>query len=269
VYYCVADFTQLSPHVEQLQRIEKEIIALCDVVFTNCSQLASDFSRWNQNVHIFPFGVNLDAFPLEVDTSNDVASRNGHHQGVVQASVTMLKSLPKPLIGYVGGMHRHVDYKLLAEMALAKPEWSWVCVGTLQTPVNELIDLPNVHLLGQQPHAELIHFIRQFDVCIVPYMNSPYTGTVVPTKINEYLAVGKPVVSTDLPTVCEFNREHQILLTAAAYPKDFLHAIEQSLALPRDSAIIARRRQIAELGDWQARLQTMSNLIESQLEKTK
>jgi hypothetical protein len=55
-------------------------------------------------------------------------------------------------------------------------------VGPIQTSVGELADLPNVHLLGQQPHETLARYIQQFDVCMVPYVNSHYTATVVPTK---------------------------------------------------------------------------------------
>lgn len=273
VYYCVADFTQLTPHVRQLEESEREIVAESDVVFTNCAELATKFSKWNPNVHVFPFGVNLDAFPLEASDANATvnhadktrrpAAGNGHEATLAASSgLARLRELPKPIIGYVGGLHRHVDFELLREMALARPRWSWVCVGARQTPVDGVAELPNVFLAGQQPHQELVEYIRLFDVCIVPYVNSVYTTTVVPTKINEYLAVGKPVVSTDLPTVCEFNEEHRVLITAAAESAPFLRGIEAALDLPNDPQTIARRREVAALGDWQARLEAMSELVE-------
>jgi glycosyltransferase involved in cell wall biosynthesis len=263
-YYCVADFTQLTPHADRLRESERETIELSDVVFTNCSELANNFARWNSNVHVFPFGVNLDAFPLEEPgTARDAARRNGQ-QPLPRTGAAALASLPKPVIGYVGGLHRHVDFALLKEMALARPAWSWVLVGSLQTEVGELAALPNVHLLGQKPHGELAAYMRHFDVCIVPYVNSIYTTTVVPTKINEYLALGKPVVSTDLPTVCEFNQEHDVLLTASTEPDDFLRAIEQALHLPKDAGTIRRRRRVASLGDWQARFESMCALVEAE-----
>lgn len=272
-YYCVADFSQLTPHVEELMRSEQETVSRSDVVFTNCSELAESFSRWNPNVHVFPFGVNLDAFPPEdvVAADRALAAGNGHKAGqgisreaggARESVPESLANLPRPIIGYVGGMHRHVDFGLIAEMARARPDWSWVCVGALQAEVGELAALPNVHLLGQQPHGELVRYMRQFDVCTVPYVNSVYTRTVVPTKINEYLAAGKPVVSTDLPTVCEFNREHEILVTARAESAPFLRAIEEALDLPKDPETISRRREVAALGDWGARLEAMTALIE-------
>lgn len=174
--------------------------------------------------------------------------------------------LPKPVIGYIGGMHRHVDFGLVREMALRRPNWSWVCVGALQAALGDLDGLPNVHLTGERPHSELVDYVRQFDVCIVPYVSSPYTATVVPTKINEYLAVGKPVVSTALPPVCDFNHEHQILITCAAEPESFLDAIAQALAMPRNEETRLRRRRVAELADWGPRFNEMCRLIEESID---
>jgi glycosyltransferase involved in cell wall biosynthesis len=269
VYYCVADFTQLTPNAARLRETEQALLEMCDVVFTNCSALANAFAPTNPNSHVFPFGVNLDAFPLDKNTADvndhDDAAQVGVAVNSVSNSDRHAERFPKPVIGYVGGMHRHVDFELIRNMAAARPEWSWVCVGALQADTTGLAELPNVHLVGQKPHEELASYMRLFDVCIVPYVNSVYTETVVPTKINEYLAVGKPVVSTDLPTVCEFNEEHRVLFTAPARADSFLRAIESALAQPKDRATILHRRRVAELADWGTRLDAMSRLIEESL----
>jgi glycosyltransferase involved in cell wall biosynthesis len=267
VYYCVADFTQLTPSAERLREVERELIAMSDAVFTNCSALANVFAPTNPHVHVFPFGVNLDAFPLE-----EAKDATANSQSAVDAASSDpdLSRLPKPIIGYVGGMHRHVDFELIKQMAAARPRWSWVCIGALQADTTGLAQIPNVHLLGQKPHDKLAAYIRQFDVCIVPYVNSVYTETVVPTKINEYLALGKPIVSTDLPTVCEFNEEHNVLITAPARTESFLRGIERALLLPKDHATILHRRRVAELAEWGARLEAMSRIVEERLaEKTR
>ncbi len=253
VYYCVADFAQLTPQARQLEASEKAVCRASDLIFAQGPELAAHCRRWNENVHIFPFGVNLDAFPF--DPSPDHNRQN------------ILSSLPRPIMGYVGGVHRHMDFKLLAQMARARPDWSWVFVGALQADAGELADLPNVHLLGQKPHDALADYIRAFDVCLVPYVSSAFTDTVVPTKINEYLAVGQPVVATRIPAVHAFNEQHDILLTASNEPESFLAAIEAALGGPRDAATRQRRREVATLGDWQARLEAMSDLIQLELDK--
>jgi UDP-galactopyranose mutase len=262
VYYCIADFAQLTPQAQRLRQSEKNLIGSSDLVFAQGPELAAHCLQWSDRVHVFPFGVSLDAFPLP-DAASNSAATNGQ-SGLCSSNGS---SFQRPIIGYIGGLHRHVDFGLLVAMARARPEWSWAFVGPVQTELGDLAELPNVFLLGQQPHHDLVRYIGDFDVCIVPYVNSLYTATVVPTKINEYLAVGKPVVSTRLPAVCEFNKQHQILQTAATQPGDFLQAIEQALLLPTDQATATQRREVAMLGNWETRLEAMSKLIEIELQR--
>lgn len=270
VYYCVADFAQLTPALAQLRQSEAATARLSDLIFAQGPELAGHCAQWNPATHIFPFGVNLDAFPLDA-TGGDMGQNAAPDAGLDRPRHTFMpeaiQPLARPVIGYIGGLHRHVDFDLLAAMARARPAWSWVFVGPAQTSVAELEGLANVHLLGQQPHRDLARYIQSFDVCIVPYAHNAYTETVVPTKINEYLAVGKPVVATPLPPVCEFNAQHEVILIAPARPDAFLGAIEQALHEPTDAATLERRRAVAALGDWGDRLEVMSQLIEGVLQK--
>jgi len=250
IYYNTADFSYLTPNSRQLELSERELVQMSDLVFVTCSRLAARFSSDKSNVHIFPPGVDMSAFPDEWAATGSLPDR------------LKLSSLPRPIVGYVGGLHRFIDYDLVANMARARPSWSWVFLGAHQVPLEKLHGLPNVHLLGQQPHEELAGHMRFFDVCIVPYLNSSETSTVVPTKINEYLAAGKAIVATNLPTVCEFNEQHHILTTTAATAQEFLQAIESELPMAHDARLREKRRTVAALADWQTRLEEMSRFIE-------
>lgn len=264
VYYCVADFSELTPYADELRRSEMAVTASSDIVFANCTALAEKLHRFNPNVHVYPVGVNLKAFPFgQPAGAGGAATAPGE-----DAAAASLKTLPRPLIGYVGGLHRHVNFELLREVALRRPGWSWVFVGPVQAPVRALAALPNVHLLGEQPHGTLAAYMNHFDVCLVPYLNNACTATVVPTKINEYLALGKPVVSTALPTVLEFNDQHRVLIISEAGPEPWLTAVEQALELPRDEETLLRRRRVAEISDWDARLTSMCLLIEQRIQTT-
>ncbi len=256
LYYCVDNFEQLTPYVHQLKQSEAAVARQSDLMFATCSALSVPRERWHRGIHIFPFGVNLDAFPLDESDGGATASDD---------SADDLAALPRPVIGYVGGIHRHVDFDLLVALARARPAWSWVYVGPLQAATGELASLPNVHFPGQRPHRELARLIRGFDVCTVPYLSSLYTDSVVPTKINEYLAMGKPVVATDIPAVRAFNEEHDILTVTNNRPENFLRGIEEALQSPAGAATAERRRAVAALADWQARLEAMSDLIEPKL----
>ena len=256
IYYGVANFSYLTPKTDQLEKSEQELLRLADLVFVNCSELAGKFALRQQDAHVFPPGVDMSAFPLE--TSSDL---------VGPSDPLNLGKLPRPIIGNVGGLHRFVDYDLVAAMASARPDWSWVFLGAPQVPLDKLQGLPNVHLFGQRPHGELALHLRFFDVCIVPYLSNGNgeMSTVVPTKINEYLAAGKAVVSTDLPTVRHFNDEHQILVSSPARPEEFLQSIERQLGAAHDPVERKRRREVASHADWKMLIEQMSGLIEREI----
>jgi glycosyltransferase involved in cell wall biosynthesis len=255
IYYCMADFPQLTPDSQHILESERALVQRSDVVFANCAKIANRLSKWAKRVDIFPPGVNLEAFPP--------ASAEDVH--AISEDLSALAQLPKPIVGYIGGLHRHVDFDLLAEAAKARPNWSWVLVGPLQASVDKLQGHANIHLVGAKPHEELAAYVRNFDVCIVPYLQSAYTETVVPVKINEYLAAGKPVVSTELPTVKEFNEQHHILITAENGRDAFLAGIEEALQQPNDAQVVRRRREVASLYDWNTQIEAMSQLIESKV----
>ena len=258
VYYCIADFAGLVPHPPDILKSEREIIGMCDVVFAQGPQLAEHCARGGRRAEVFPFGVNLNRFAGNGEGPAGEAAGDGSTPG-------WMAELPRPVIGYVGGIHRFFDVGMLAEMARARPEWSWVLVGPVQTSAGELRRIQNVYMVGPKLHEELPDHIRGFDVGIVPYISNGYTATVIPTKINEYLAMGKPVVSTDLPEVSSFNGEHGILITSPNRPAEFIAAIERALATHGGDTEAARRREVAALHDWGERTERMCDLIERAL----
>lgn len=244
VYYCGADFPLLATNRDACKASEDELIRSSDLVLATCAQLERKCQKLRPDVYRIPSLVDLSVFPL---------SANGSKASSTPA---------RPVIGYVGGLHRYVDYDLLIAMAQARPEWSWVFAGAVNTNVERLLAQPNVTYLGQLPHANLAEHLRKFDVCLVPYLNSELTATVVPMKVNEYLAMGKPIVSSPLPAVVDFNQRHNALFIAPNECAPFLAAIEQALMTTTDHEAIERRRTIAALSDSQHQLDLISELIE-------
>src|SRR5207248_11452063 len=110
----------------------------------------------------------------------------------------------------------------------------------LQVMWSELVEPPygvssdrreygNVDLLGERSHEEVPRYIKAFDVGLVPYRLSDYTGSVYPVKLNEYLAMGIPVVATDLPEIRRFNAEHGEVIAIAPDADDFAARIADAL----------------------------------------
>jgi len=267
VYYCIADFAELSPHHNAILKSECLTIETSDLIFAQCPKLAERCSQADKKAEVFPFGVNMSRFTNE-SVQPDGSPEDFPAQISSWSSVAdFVSELPRPVIGYVGGIHKHLDTRMLAAMARARPDWSWVLVGPPQTSVRELKRIPNIYLAGPKIHDELPQYIRGFDVGIVPYKSTGYTATVVPTKINEYLAIGKPVVSTDLPEVTTFNNDHGIIITSPNRASEFIASIEKALRVSTEDAAINERRKVAALNDWGERFERMSQLIERVLNK--
>ncbi|MBC7251744.1 MAG: glycosyltransferase [Anaerolineae bacterium] len=119
-----------------------------------------------------------------------------------------LAGLPRPIIGYVGQVADKVDYELIDQVARARPEWSFVFVGPIwyskQERVAALEALGNVHFWGARPFDQLVPYLRGFDVCTLPHAITPLTRSMDPIKLYDYLATGKPIVSTPVAGVERF-----------------------------------------------------------------
>jgi len=267
VYYCIADFAELSPHRNEVLKSERSLVEMSDIVFAQGPQLAERCSHGGKKAGIFPFGVNMGRFRKADGQANGTPEGGTSATAVRDSASNFMSTLPRPVIGYVGGIHKFFDVQMLAAMARAKPDWSWVLVGPLQTSPRELRRISNVYLAGPKAHGELSDYICGFDVGIVPYLSNGYTATVIPTKINEYLAMGKPVVSTDLPEVSTFNDKYGVIITSPNRPAEFVASIERALLSSDEDAIITHRRRVAALNDWEERLEEMSRLIERELRK--
>jgi glycosyltransferase involved in cell wall biosynthesis len=126
-----------------------------------------------------------------------------------------------------------------------------------------LLGLANVHHVGARAHAELASYIAGFDVGLVPYVRNLQTDTVVPIKVGEYLAMGKPVVSTRLPGVRELVADPAVLAIADSAPPRFAEAVARAMSTPSTAAVIARRMAVAERLDWRKTTQRLSDLIEA------
>jgi uncharacterized SAM-binding protein YcdF (DUF218 family) len=141
------------------------------------------------------------------------------------------------------------------------PEATFALVGPEQTDVSRLRRCTNIQVLGMRPHDALPAYVKSFDVGIVPYRLTEYTANVYPTKLNEYLVMGIPVVATDLAEIRRFNVSHGEVVDVAQDASSFGAAIRSAL---NDSAPneVARRIAVAHENSWQARVTAMSQLID-------
>jgi uncharacterized SAM-binding protein YcdF (DUF218 family) len=245
VYYCIDSFVNSTSGARRIEASERTLFQMADLVFVTSSRLYGRAAQWNRRVHLFPFGVEMDVFQRAEDAGITVPEE--------------LRRLSRPIIGYVGGVHQWVDQELLCRIAQAHPDYSFVLVGPAQTDVERLRQQPNIVLLGQRPHSELPSYVKHFDVGLIPYRLTEYTKNVYPTKLNEYHVMGKPVVSTPLPEILAFNRQHHDLVTIGS-ASEFDSALER--ALHGDSQQLKTQRiEAARDNGWGRRIASMEALI--------
>jgi uncharacterized SAM-binding protein YcdF (DUF218 family)/glycosyltransferase involved in cell wall biosynthesis len=250
IYYCIDDLASSSPEARRITPSEEALFRDADLVFVTSEKLRQRAAAFSPRVHLFPFGVSLATFEKVRDEATSLPDD--------------LARLPRPIVGYVGGLHQWVDQELVCHVARRLPHVTFAFVGPAQVDVSRLAALPNVVLLGKREHAEVPKYVRGFDAAIVPYTLSEYTSNVYPTKLNEYLAMGVPVVATDLAEIRRFHSDHGDVIRVGRDATDFADAVEKALC-DHGPARVARRIEVARSNSWERRLEQMTLLLDEAL----
>jgi len=249
IYYCFDNFEAISRTARKVRETERVLIRNADLVFVTARHLFDYCARFSTDVHLFPSGFSERVFACS--TCNPPAD---------------LAEIKRPIIGYIGGVHKAIDFELLEKVAQAHSDKSLVLVGPLQADVGSLARYNNVFFLGQKKHEELPDYIACFAVCLIPYVLNEYTQNVYPTKLNEYLIMGKPVVATRLPELEYFDQVNPGIVSVAANEDGFLLSIETAITNDSEEAM-GRRMQVAAENSWGKKIERMTALIEAKLEE--
>jgi len=154
-----------------------------------------------------------------------------------------------------------MDFDLIKNLAEKRPGYSFVFVGPIQANISSLEALKNIYFLGQQEHDKLPSFIKNFNACVIPYLITDYTKNVYPTKLNEYLAMGKPVVSTCLPEIINFNKINDNIVYIGESDEEFIGLVDKVIN-GSNIEVVQKRIEVAKKNSWNNRISEMSNLIE-------
>lgn len=250
IYYCADDFSSSSPEAAPVAESEQRLLQMADLVFATSSRLVDRARRQNPRVHRMPAGVAFERFE-EVRLSDSAPPDD-------------LRALPRPIVGYVGGVNQRIDEELVVEVARRLPSFSFVFVGPTRGDMSAIRRCANVHLLGPRPHDQIPHYIKGFDVAVIPYRLTAFTHHIYPVKLNEYLAMGVPVVSTGLLEIRAFVGEHPGAAAIAGTVDEFVAATHTAVRFDRDEAR-ARRVEIARANSWTSRLTRMNAIIKERL----
>ncbi len=250
IFYCTDKLSETSRAARRILPYERRVIERAELVFASSERLVDYCRARNPETHCFPIGVSLEKFERAWRGESPVPED--------------MAGLPRPVIGMVGGLRQCVDQPLLRELSRRLPHATLALVGPEQVPMTELGALSNVHLLGAKPHELIPAYINAFDVCLIPYAVDAFTNNISPAKLNEYLALGKPIVSTDLAEARRFNQAHGAVIRLGATREEFVAQVEAALA-EDPYARRLERRAVAEVNSWDRRVEAMALLIEARL----
>jgi len=170
-----------------------------------------------------------------------------------------LAHIQKPIIGYFGAISDWFDTALVVELAIARPAWSFVLIGsTWGADITRLERLPNVHLLGERSYDELPSLAASFDVGIIPFKRTPLIEATNPVKLFEMMALGLEVVAPPIPELMA----HGDLIHLAEGTSAFLEEIEGALNTPGHNAAVARRQAFARANTWKMRVEVLEGALE-------
>ena len=247
-YDCIDDVILYAGNssVDRFQSYEDQLLLKADVVVTTAATLEEHLRVKipNHHVHRISNGVDYEWF-------QDQASK------VIPAEVRPYK---RPIVGYVGNIAGWMDYQLIAEVAAMVPDITFVFVGPIESQerIRRLQKLANIHWTGLKPYSEIPGYIKEFDVCIIPFVGGDIARTTNPVKVFEYFALGKPVVSTPLDELVPFVQSNLLLFGDSA--ASFCDAIKK--ALKEDDPVRAtERRNVSKAHSWKSLAQTFINAI--------
>ncbi|WZO99112.1 NAD(P)-binding protein [Isosphaeraceae bacterium EP7] len=245
VYDCMDELANFAGAPSGLAEAETRLLGRADVVFTGGRSLYEAKAGRHANLHCFPSAVEAGHFAKAEDPALPLPAD--------------LADLPRPIHGYYGAVDERLDYDLIARLADTPGVGSVVLVGPLiKVDPASLPRRDNLHYLGQKSYAELPAYLKGFDVCLMPWALNESTKTISPTKTLEYMAGGKPIVST---AVRDVVRDHGDLVFVAESADQFLSMATTAMANFDEPRAAAGRRRADESG-WDATADAMRRQIE-------
>ena len=264
VYDAMDELSKFRFAPPKLLELEQELLSRADVVFTGGSSLYEAKKDRHPNVHCFPSSVDRAHFAKARARQFDPADQ---------------EDLPRPRLGFYGVLDERFDTELLAKVAEMRPNWSFVMVGPIvKIAPEDLPKRPNIHYLGAKTYDELPAYLSGWDVALMPFAMNESTQFISPTKTPEYLAGGKPVVSTPIRDVVRtygdlegvriaadpesFARECEIALELSANPYEWLSEADLMLSATSWDTTQARMAGlVAELLGTRTAAQTSALLV--------
>ncbi|HUV63782.1 MAG TPA: glycosyltransferase [Sedimentisphaerales bacterium] len=212
--------------VEAVREYDRALKAHADLTVFVSSTLYDEEAGQCKKAIYLDHGVDFDMFA-------SAAGNNGHPEE--------MRRISKPIVGFFGDIEDHLlDMELVERVVDLLPRMSFVFVGKRLTDFSKLDSRENVWFLGQKPYEQIPHYGKGFDVAVMPWRQSRWIEACNPIKLKEYLALGKPVVSTPFAEL----QKYLDVVYQARTAEEFARCIELALAEDGPERIAARRKKV-------------------------
>lgn len=247
VYDCVDDYSAFPGVSEPFKvlQAEQELVKKSSFVFVVSKKLYERISKINSNSLLLPNGADFTHFNQAID---------------LRELPLEVKSLKRPIIGFIGAVWDWIDIDLICRLAEFHPEYSILLVGPMYFGGDKLGKFSNIFAIGHKPYEFLPRYLACIDVCLIPFKINRLTLASNPIKLYEYLAAGKPVVSTALPEICENASD---IVYIAKDEEDFIRKVEEAVKETEspNKEIIEKRIKFAKENSWEKRIDLIENLL--------
>jgi hypothetical protein len=246
-HYLVYERTDLF---EEMPEVDKPYITFLDNDLMRLSNLVLyvDAAMYNdgvkQNPHSLLIGHGVDFYFFADAEKSDYIPED-------------VARIPKPIIGYFGDIcDKTFDFDLLQHLAANLPDMSFVLIGPLSSDVECLRKFKNIYILGQKAYEDIPHYGKVFDVSILPWKKNKWVIHSYPVKIKEYLALGNPFVSVDIPAVRPFSN-----VTYVACDYDDCVSKVRRAAKDKDPQNRQKRKESVRNETWDSKVEQILDFI--------
>jgi UDP-galactopyranose mutase len=252
VYDCMDELSAFKGAHSQLSTLEKQLFRDVDLVFTGGQSLYE--AKRDQHPAVY-------AFPSSIDASHFGKARTNVADPEDQASI------PHPRLGFFGVIDERFDSELLRQVATQRPDWHFIIIGpVVKIDPESLPKNANIHYLGPKKYNELPQYLAGWDIALLLFARNESTRFISPTKTPEYLAAGKPVISTSIRDVVRPYGELKLVeITDTA--DEFIYAAEKIMSRKPESDWLSRVDAFLENISWDKTWTQMSELIEDVIER--
>lgn len=251
VYDCMDELAQFKFAPPELRQREQELFKKADLVFTGGQRIYESKREQHADAHSFPSSIDKQHF--------------GQARNPQLAEPADQAGIAHPRIGFFGVVDERLDIDLLGQLATNHPEWQFVIIGpVVKIDPASLPHNANIHYLGGKNYQELPAYLRGWDVATLLFARNESTEFISPTKTPEYLAAGRPVVSTSIRDVVRPYGDLN-LVQIADDPQEFGNAITRALEQGQDADWRTRTDSYLATISWDLTWQNMVQLMQSRL----